>query len=83
MTMMFHLTLYLYGCGIRICILIKFFLLKPWYQVFSSETKIHEMDLHGIAERPLLRLFASGIRQLSGQHLEADWLTRANIGTGT
>jgi hypothetical protein len=46
--------------------------------------KIHEFVSIKLPKKPFFSLIASrlGIRPRSG-HSEADWLTRANIGTGT
>jgi hypothetical protein len=54
-------------------------------QFFLNITIFHINFTSKSVERPLLSPTASrlGIHPRSGQHSEADWLTRANIGAGT
>jgi hypothetical protein len=79
MMTVFRLILYLLGCGIGICMSIIFCF------NFHGLAQIHEFICIKLQNRPLLGLIASrlSIRPRSGQHSEADWLTRANISTGT
>ena len=80
MIMVIHLTLYLLGCGIRFCTSINFF-----FQLHGIP-KIHEFVCIELPKRPLLSLIANSAsaRALGNIRKQImDWLTRANICTGT